>query len=78
MQGKVEICGINTAKLEVLKNDEMTELLRRTKEGDMAAREKLIRGNLRLVLSVLQRFASRGEKHGRPVPGGLYRPHQGR
>ena len=61
MQGKVEICGINTAKLEVLKNDEMTELLRRTKEGDMAAREKLIRGNLRLVLSVLQRFASRGE-----------------
>ena len=43
MQGKVEICGINTAKLEVLKNDEMTELLRRTKEGDMAAREKLIR-----------------------------------
>lgn len=53
MQGKVEICGINTAKLEVLKNDEMTELLRRTKEGDMAAREKLIRGNLRLVLSVL-------------------------
>ena len=49
MQGKVEICGINTAKLEVLKNDEMTELLRRTKEGDMAAREKLIRGNLRLV-----------------------------
>ena len=61
MQGKVEICGINTAKLEVLKNDEMTELLRRTKEGDMAAREKLILGNLRLVLSVLQRFASRGE-----------------
>lgn len=61
MQGKVEICGINTAKLEVLKNDEMTVLLRRTKEGDMAAREKLIRGNLRLVLSVLQRFASRGE-----------------
>ena len=61
MQGKVEICGINTAKLEVLKNDEMTELLRQIKEGDMAAREKLIRGNLRLVLSVLQRFASRGE-----------------
>ena len=61
MQGKVEICGITTAKLEVLKNDEKTELLRRTKAGDMAAREKLIRGNLRLVLSVLQRFASRGE-----------------
>ena len=61
MQGKVEICGINTAKLEVLKNDEMTELLRRTKQGDMDARERLIRGNLRLVLSVLQRFTSRGE-----------------
>lgn len=49
------------AKLEVLKNDEMTELLRRTKQGDMDARERLIRGNLRLVLSVLQRFTSRGE-----------------
>ena len=51
MQGKVEICGINTARLEILKNDEMMELLRRTKQGDMAARERLIRGNLRLVLS---------------------------
>ena len=61
MLGKVEICGINTAKLEVLKNDEMAELLRRTKQGDMDARERLIRGNLRLVLSVLQRFQSRGE-----------------
>ena len=61
MQGKVEICGINTARLEILKNDEMMELLRRTKQGDMAARERLIRGNLRLVLSVIQRFRSRGE-----------------
>ena len=61
MQGKVEICGINTARLEILKNDEMMELLRRTKQGDMAARERLIRGNLRLVLSVIQRFSSRGE-----------------
>ena len=61
MQGKVEICGINTARLEILKNDEMMELLRRTKQGDMAARERLIRGNLRLVLSVIQRFAGRGE-----------------
>lgn len=77
MQGKVEICGINTAKLEVLKNDEMTELLRRTKQGDMDARERLIRGNLRLVLSVLQRFTSRGGEHGRPVPGGVHRPDQG-
>ena len=61
MQGKVEICGDNTAKLKVLKNDEMVELLRKTKEGDMAAREKLIAGNLRLVLSVIQRFDRRGE-----------------
>ena len=61
MQGKVEICGVNTSKLKVLKNDEMMELLRRTKEGDQAARERLIEGNLRLVLSVIQRFDRRGE-----------------
>jgi RNA polymerase sporulation-specific sigma factor len=61
MQGKVEISGINTAKLQVLKNDEMTELLLRTKQGDMAAREALIQGNLRLVLSVIQKFLGRGE-----------------
>jgi len=61
VQGKVEICGVNTSKLKVLKNDEMVELLRRTKQGDMAAREKLIAGNLRLVLSVIQRFDRRGE-----------------
>lgn len=61
MQGKVEICGVNTAKLKVLKNEEMEELLRRTKQGDMEAREALIAGNLRLVLSVIQRFTNRGE-----------------
>ena len=61
MQGKVEIAGVNTAKLKVLKNDETMELLRRTKEGDQTARQELIEGNLRLVLSVIQRFASRGE-----------------
>ena len=61
MQGKVEIAGINTAKLKVLKNAETVELLRRTKEGDREAREQLIEGNLRLVLSVIQRFANRGE-----------------
>ena len=61
MQSKVEICGINTAKLQVLKSEETMELLRRTKEGDTAAREKLIRGNLRLVLSVIQKFLNRGE-----------------
>jgi len=61
MRGKVEICGINTATLQTLKNDEMTELLQRTKEGDTQAREMLIRGNLRLVLSVIQKFLGRGE-----------------
>ena len=61
MQGKVEIAGVNTAKLKVLKNQETMELLRKTKEGDPAARQELIEGNLRLVLSVIQRFASRGE-----------------
>ena len=61
MQGKVEICGVNTAKLTVLSNDEINELLRRTKEGDAEARQALISGNLRLVLSVIQKFLSRGE-----------------
>lgn len=61
MQHKVEICGVNTAKLKVLKSSEMHELLLRTKAGDMQAREELIAGNLRLVLSVIQRFANRGE-----------------
>ena len=58
---KVEISGVNTAKLKVLKESEKTELLKRVKQGDMAAREELIRGNLRLVLSVIQRFTNRGE-----------------
>ena len=61
MQGKVEICGVNTAKLTTLKPVEMDMLLRRAREGDTAAREKLIEGNLRLVLSVIQRFSGRGE-----------------
>ena len=61
MQGKVEICGVNTAKLKVLKNEETMELLRRVKRGDMEAREQLIAGNLRLVLSVIQKFSNRGE-----------------
>ena len=61
MQGKVEICGINTARLKLLSPQEMDELLLRTKAGDAAAREKLIEGNLRLVLSVIQRFDKRGE-----------------
>lgn len=61
MQGKVEIAGVNTAKLAVLKNEEILELLRQTKSGDKHARQRLIEGNLRLVLSVIQRFAGRGE-----------------
>ena len=61
MQGKVEICGVNTARLKVLSQVEMDALLRRAKEGDKQAREKLIEGNLRLVLSVIQRFCGRGE-----------------
>lgn len=60
-QSKVEICGVNTAKLQTLKNDEMRELLDRSHHGDKDARDKLIFGNLRLVLSVIQRFTSRGE-----------------
>ena len=60
-QSKVEICGVNTAKLQTLKNDEMRELLDRSHHGDKDARDKLICGNLRLVLSVIQRCTSRGE-----------------
>ena len=61
MQGKVEICGVNTSKLKVLKNEETMELLKKTKQGDKKAREELIAGNLRLVLSVIQKFTNRGE-----------------
>ena len=59
--GKVEICGINTAKLPVLTEKEKTELLKLAKNGDKNAREKMINGNLRLVLSVVQKFSGRGE-----------------
>ena len=61
MQGKVEICGVNTSKLKVLSQKEMDQLLRRSKQGDADARQELIEGNLRLVLSVIQRFDKRGE-----------------
>ena len=61
MQGKVEICGVNTAELPVLKRAEPKTLLERARAGDRQAREKLIAGNLRLVLSVVQRFSGRGE-----------------
>ena len=61
MQGKVEICGVDTTRLKVLSQVEMDELLCRSKAGDEGARQQLIEGNLRLVLSVIQRFAGRGE-----------------
>lgn len=58
---KVEICGINTSKLKVLTEKEKNELLIKTKNGDTYSRQKLIEGNLRLVLSVVQKFSGRGE-----------------
>lgn len=59
--GKVEICGINTSELKVLRESEKIELLKKIKLGDRKARDELIKGNLRLVLSVIQRFINRGE-----------------
>lgn len=58
---KVEICGVNTSTLKVLKESQKEELLRKVKAGDKSARDELICGNLRLVLSVIQRFTGRGE-----------------
>lgn len=62
MVNKVEICGVNTAKLPVLTQKEKLALLQRIQEGDPVAREEFIQGNLRLVLSVIQRFWNRGEQ----------------
>ncbi len=61
MQGKVEICGVNTSRLKTLSSEEMTQLLKKAKAGDREARDRLVEVNLRLVLSVLQRFMGRGE-----------------
>lgn len=61
MYNKVFICGVDTSKLPVLKEREKEELLKEVKNGSKTAREKLINGNLRLVLSVIQRFTARGE-----------------
>ena len=58
---KVEICGVNTSKLPTLSKAEKNELFVKIKQGDLDAREKFVNGNLRLVLSVIQRFTSRGE-----------------
>ena len=61
MYNKVEICGVNTSKLTVLSDDKKRELLLRVKDGDQTAREELIYGNLRLVLSIIQRFMNRSD-----------------
>ena len=58
---KVEICGVNTSKLPLLTNEEKTDLFRRIQNGDTDARETYIKGNLRLVLSVIQRFSGSSE-----------------
>ena len=60
-QGKVEICGVNTAKLPILNEEEKEALFVRIKEGDREAKEEYIKGNLRLVLSVIRRFGASGE-----------------
>ena len=61
MQGKVEICGVNTSSLRVLTQKQMNSLLMKSQQGDAQAREALVEGNLRLVLSVIQRFDKKGE-----------------
>ena len=61
MASKVEICGVNTAKLPLYKEAEMMEMIEKVKAGDKKTRDKFIQGNLRLVLSVIQRFSNRGE-----------------
>ncbi len=58
---KVEICGVNTSKLPLLKNEEKDALFKRILAGDKEAREQYIKGNLRLVLSVIQRFSGNGD-----------------
>ena len=71
MSNKVEICGVNTSTLPLLSRKEKEELLIKIKAGDLEAREKFINGNLRLVLSVIQRFTRTWRKHGRPISNRL-------
>ena len=71
MASKVEICGVNTSKLPRYKDREMQEMLSAVKAGDKEARDEFIRGNLRLVLSVIQKFSGRGGKSRRSFSGGL-------
>lgn len=61
MLGKVEICGVNTSRLQTLSNEEMMRLIELAQKGDQAAKQRLVEGNLKLVLSVIQRFLGRGE-----------------
>ena len=61
MYNKVELCGVNTAELPILSEQEKRDLLTRARAGDKKARQSMIEGNLRLVLSVVQRFSQRGE-----------------
>ena len=61
MPGKVEICGVNTSRLQTLSNEEMMRLIELAQKGDQAAKQRLVEGNLKLVLSVIQRFLGRGE-----------------
>ena len=61
MANKVEICGVNTSKLPVYKDEQMKAMMEKIKRGDMETREEFIKGNLRLVLSIIQRFGNRGE-----------------
>ena len=71
MQGKVEICGVNTSKLQTLSNAEMMRLIERSQQGDMDARSRLVEGNLKLVLCRARR------EHGRSVSGRLHRAFEG-
>ncbi len=61
MANKVEICGVNTSRLPVYREDQMKAMMEKIKQGDMKTREEFIKGNLRLVLSIIQRFKNRGE-----------------
>ena len=73
---KVEIAAVNTAKLPMLSNEEKKELLKKIKNGDNEAREKFVEGNLRLVLSVVQRFSGRGENPDDLFQIGCVRPYK--
>ena len=74
--GKVELCGVDTARLPVLSEAEKARLIKAARAGDRQARQEMVQGNLRLVLSVVQKFASRGENmddiYFSPISGGIF------